>query len=317
MSKYHERITAIAAKHDWTTVEGIATGLRDLELEGYGTEFQIYRDGLPVDEEAARQAIIDEVTAPSLVEKDQRILQKMTLEGSVNSWTIYVEADPAGGLAFEHGDFRQPLILGEFEIVTGAKKVEQRHNRRTKKQIKKEDRAQKLQEKLDDTQNTDETHYLVHANQCGYLVRNTAMRFYNTGRGQWGISMMTRINGIVLSKLQEFIDSTGNPTLSGVSTHVDTSLETDVAGEDSEGGVLAMHSDFAKEIVDFLNLEFEMDIDGIKSQYRESDSRFQPIEHWGGGRAAVLEKLLERRKDLDPADITEAFEMGYGSELLD
>ena len=76
------------------------------------------------------------------------------------------------------------------------------------------------------------------------------------------------------------------------------------------------------EIVDFINLEYEVDIDDIKRQHRQekADSGFQSIEYWieqsGGDRASVLERLLERRRNMDPADITEAFEMGYGSKLL-
>ena len=318
MSKYH-KLQAAIAKRDWTTTEGIAAGLRsELKLEGYGTEFQVWRDGVPVAEAAVRQAIVDEIAASSAMEKYQRVLQKMIADGIADSYEVYVEADPAEGLMFEHGDFRWPVSLGELEVVVGAKNVERRRKRRTEKEVKKEEKALRLKDKLEDTQNTDETDYLVHANQCGYLVKNTSMRFYNAARGQWGISMMTRINSISLSKLQEFIDSTGSMTLSGVSTHADTSLAEvpRAAHNEDSDGILAMHSDFAKEIVDFLNLEFEVDIDGLKIQHKDSDSGFQSIEHWGGDRASVLERLLERRRDMDPADITEAFELGYRSELL-
>ncbi len=52
MSKYHElRTTFVRQERDWTTEDGIAAALRDvLELSGYGTEFQVFRDdSMPVD----------------------------------------------------------------------------------------------------------------------------------------------------------------------------------------------------------------------------------------------------------------------------
>lgn len=315
MSKYHERVAAIAAKHDWTTAAGIAAGLRnEMKLEDYGTEFQIWQDGVPIDEETARQAIMSEVTSSPMMEEYQRSLREMVLEGSVDSWTIYVEADPTGEPVFEHGDFRKPLSLGEFEVVTGAKEVERRRKRTTKTDIKKEDRARKIKEKLDDTQNTGKASYLAHAKYCGYLVRNTAIRFFAQIEGQYGTSTETQIRGITLPELQEFIDSTGRKTLAGISTHVDTSLEK----ADEGAGIKATHSDFAKEIANFLNLEWEMDIDDIKRRHREAkaDSGLQSIEHWGADRETVLERLTERRRNLDQGDITKAFELGYGSEIL-
>ena len=318
MSKYH-KLQAAIAKRDWTTTEGIAAGLRsELKLEGYGTKFQAWQGGVPIDEEAVRQAIIGEVTAPPVIERYQQILQKMAIEDSLGGYGVYVEADP--GVTFKHGDFEHPASLGEFEVVTGEKEVERRRKRTTKTDIKKEDRAKKLKEKLDDTRNTDEDFYLFHASQCGYLVRNTAIRFYNTARDQWGISMMTRINGITLPKLQEFIDSAGRGTLSMISTHMDPSLvKTTEPGEDSEGGVLAMHSDFAKEIVDFLNLEYEVDIDDLKRQHTKADSGFRSIGYWieqsGGDEGMVLAKLIERRPGgLDPDRIKKLFELGYETE---
>ncbi len=324
MSKYHE--LRKASEQDWTTAEGIAAGVQSgLRLKGYGTAFQIWRDGVPIDEGTARQAIVDKISSPPVMEIYQRSLQRLIHEeGDIGFYEISVEAEPPA-LMFEHGNFRHPMELDGFEVVVGEKDVERRRKRRTKKEIGKEEKARRLDQKLEDTKNTDEAHYLVHANQCGYLVGNTSIRFFNAGRGQWGISVMTRINGISLSKLQEFIDSTGTPTLSGVSTHADTSLadlpraaaEAEPHCREDEGGITAMHGDFAKDIVDFLNLEFRVEIDETKAQYKDSDSRFQSIEHWGGGRDMVLERLLERRGEgLNPDDITEAFEMGYKGELL-
>lgn len=330
MSKYHE-LSARAAKRDWTTDEGVADALRaELTLEGHGAGYQAWRDGLPVEEEALRQAVIAEVTSPAAMGRYREAIRAMASEGSLDGYAVFVEAD-GDGLAFEHGDFRRPLALDGLEVVVGAKALERRRKRRTKKEIRREDKADRLREKLEDTLGTAETDYLIHANQCGYLVGHTSMRFYNAARGQWGISMMTRVNGITLDRLRGFVDSTGSQALSGVSTHADTSLEgaaptedagTDVetraassCSEDSEG-ILAMHSDFARELIDFLNLELEIDIDGLKAQHRGADSGFQSIGHWGADRDSVLTRLLERRRDLDPVEITEAFGMGHDGELL-
>lgn len=320
MSKYHERAAAIAAKHDWTTPEGIAAGLRDkLEVEGYGTKFRIFQDGMSIDEEAARQAIIDEIVARPAIERYQQSLQRMMREDPgvdpTRDWSVFVEADPAvEGLMFEHGrNFRQPVNLDEFEVVIGPKKIEQRLKHRTKTEVTREERTKKLEKKLDDTRDADETFYLFHARQCGYLLRNTAIRFFAQIKGQYGTSTETKILGITLPELQEFVDSAGRE-LAGVSTHVDTSLE-----KEGESALKATHRDFAREIFDFLNLEYEVDVDAIARQHREekSDSGFRSIEHWiaqqGVDSGMVLRKLIERHGNLDSGKIREQFEAGYES----
>ena len=307
MSKYHERIAAIG--HDWTTVEGIVAALQDkLELKGYWTEFQVLQDGSTVDEETARQVIIGVVTSPPIIEKYQSALQKMV---DADNREAFVKATPTpGGLGFNHGHQQLLMDFGEFEVISKSA-LEERLKRRNKTEEKRENRGLELKKKLDDTQKTDKDFYLFHANQCGYLVRNTTIRFNASAEGQFGTSTMTHIAGITLPELQEFIDSAGRETLSAISTHIDLDLVKTT--EDAAGGVMAMHSDFAKAIIDFLNLENKVDIDDLKRQYRESesDSGFQSIEHWGAGREKVLEMLLKRRSDLDPREIEELFEDGY------
>jgi len=317
VSKYHERASEIAV---WTTAEGIAAALRDrLDLEGYGTAFQVFRDGMSLDEDAARQAIVDEIAAPPVIERYQQSLRRMMDDdpSGWRNWSTFVEPDSAmGGLVFEHGDFRQPVSLGGLEVVIGDKQVARRLKNRPKREIAKEERAKGLQRKLEDTLGTDEADYLVHANQCGYLVRNTTMRFNRTGKGQWSTSVMTHIGGIALPTLRGFVDSTGQASLSSISTHADGTEGAEESG--SEVGIDAVHKGFARDIVDFLNLEFAVDIDGIAGQYGEekSDSGFQSIERLGGSREEVLRRLIERRRDLDPGKITEWFELGYESELI-
>ena len=320
MSKYHE-LRAAFAEGD-LTADSVAAGLRDvLEINGYGTAFQVFRGGVPVDEEAARRAIVDEVAA---AEGYRRSLQRMMREPRWQDWSAFVEADPAGGLAFEHGDpaqsgFRRSLELGGLEVVVGPEKIERRLKRRTKREKEGGEKAERLRGKLGDTRNTTEADYLAHAECCGYLVRNTTVRFNSSGKKQWGTSVVTRIGGIALPALRGFIDSAGRATLSAVSTHADRQLSeyADDAGG-AKAGIEAMHREFANDIVDFLNLESEVDIDGVARLYRpsgprrHSDSKFQSIEDWGGDRGTVLGKLKERRVDLDPEKITAAFDKGYG-----
>jgi hypothetical protein len=244
-------------------------------------------------------------------------------------WSVFVEADPAG-LVFEHGDpkqsgFRRRLELAGLEVVVGSEKIERRLKRRTKKEKEGGERAERLRGKLGDTRSTTEAGYLAHAECCGYLVGNTALRFNNSGKGQWGTSVVTRIRGIALPALRGFVDSAGRATLSAVSTHADRQLseyaddDDGKAGKAGKAGIEAMHREFANDIVDFLNLEFEVDVDGVARLYRPSgprggsDSGFQSIEDWGGDRETVLRKLKERRDDLDPEKIAAAFDRGYGS----
>jgi len=286
--------------------------LRDrLDLEGYGTAFQVFRDGVSLGEDEARQAIADEIATPPVAERYQQSLRRMMDDdpSGWRNWSTFVEAE-GDGLMFEHGDFRHPVRLDGLETVVGEKQVERRLKNRPKKETAKEERAEMLRRKLEDTRDTDEADYLAHANQCGYLVRNTTIRFNRTGKGQWSTSVMTHIGGISLPTLRGFVDSTGRAALAEIDTHTDQ-----VSDGDSGDGIEAMHKGFARDIVDFLDLE--VDIDAIAGQHGEdkSDSGFRSIEHWGGSREEVLRRLLERRRDLDSDRITEWFELGYESEL--
>lgn len=314
MSKYHERIAAIG--HDWTTIDGITAALQDkLELRGYWTEFQVLRGGAPVDEETARQAIIGVVTSPPIIEKYRSALQKMD-SGVADGREAFVKAtQTTGGLVFNHGHQQLLMDFGEFEVISKST-LEERLKRRNKTEEKRENRGLELKKKLDETQRTDKDFYLFHANQCGYLVRNTTIRFNASAEGQFGTSTMTHIAGITLPELQqEFIDSAGMETLSAISTHINPDLVRTTEEDGARAGIMAMHSDFAKAIIDFLNLENEVDIDDLKRQHRESesDSGFQPIGHWGADREKVLGMLLKRRSDLNPREIEEQFEDGYNS----
>jgi len=288
-----------SAEHDWTTAENTAARLRDgLKLAGYGTAFHLLRDGMPIDEAAARAAIVDEITTPPAVGGYQH---RMRRDPGLRDQPASVEIDPAGGLVFEHGGFRRPVDLGGL-IVARPTETGQGRNRITKKAERK--RSQRLQGKLDNTRGTKKADYLAHARCCGYLVRNTSMRFNSRGRDQWGTSVTTRIGGIAPGALRGFIDSAGKATLAA------TIQLSDRAG--GVVGVEAMHRGFAREVIDFLNLELEVDIDGIAEQHRgRLDSGFQPIGHWCGGEEAVLRNLIRRRADLNPREIAKWFWRGY------
>lgn len=317
MSKYHELRTAMD-DGDWTTAEGAATRLRDrMKIEGYGIDFQIWRGGLPLNETAASRLIIGKVTTRPVADMYLAGIQDMVRQGRDDLIDGTVATRIKGTrLMFEHGDFKYPVNFTysnpELTVVIGQKDVARRLKRRNKGDIKREDRSNRLQDKLDDTRETNGANYLAHAGQSGYLMRNTFIRFFAQIEGQYGTSTETQIRGITLPEMQGFIDSAGRETLADVSTHVDTNLEKDGAK------IQATHSDFAKEIVDFLNLEYEVDVDSIKRQHREerTDSGFQTIEHWikyqGGDKGMALKKLLDRRPSaVTPDDITEAFEAGY------
>lgn len=319
MSKYHE--LRATTGDGWMTAESAATTLQDrMGIEGYGVEFQIWRDGLPLNETAARRLIIGKVTTPPVADGYIQAIQDMANSGREDlvdgAVTIRVKGTR---LMFKHGDFMYPVNFSnsnpDLTVVIGEKNVARKLKRRNKGDIKREDRSNRFQEKLDDTKNVGRAGYLAHAGQCGYLMRNTFIRFFAQIEGQYGTSTETQIRGsITLPEMQGFIDSAGRESLAGLSPRVDTSLERDGAT------IQATHSDFAKEIIDFLNLEYEVDIDSIKRQHREerADSGFQPIGHWlkyqGGESGTALTRLLDRRpSEVPPDDITEAFEAGYAA----
>jgi len=303
---------------NWTDAEGIAAKLQDrLKLTDYGVEFQIWRDSLPLNEAEAKRVIIGKITTRPVVGEYLLSLRDAICR---NGGEEFVDDSPEVWIRgsqpeFKHGDFKYYVNFRhsnpELRVIVGQRDVKRKIREMKSPEIKREKKTNKLQEKLEDTRTTGRDDYLAHARQCGYLTVNTTMRFFANIEGQFGTSIETHIQGISLLELQTFVDSAGRESLSGVSTHVDTSLEKDCGKS-----LNAMHSDFAKEIIDFLNLEFDVDIDDIKRLHREekSNSGHQPIEHWGANQDAVLRKLLDRRPGSVPAsDVTEAFGKGRES----
>jgi len=321
MSKYH-RLRGAMGDPDPDTDEAIAAWLREnLSLGGYGDEIQLLRDGARIGEAEATAAVADAVSATP---EYRHALRRMIADDPRwRDWAPVAEGVPPDGVAFEHGEFSRPVDLGTLEVVVGRKAIKRRLDRRTKKEESRETREEDLRRKLEETRSTAESDYLAHANCCGYLAANTAVRFNSVAKDQFGTSVMTRISGISLPELRRFIDSAGRATLADIDTHLDRQDQQDHRqpreyADDFKSGVMAMHTGFARDLVDFLDMESEVDVDAIARKHKEdkSDSGFQSLGHWGAPPEAVLARLVERRRDMDPGDIEEWFELGRAGELL-
>jgi len=313
MSKYHAASGLMASKHDWMTPDDIAAGLQDkLELRGYWTEFQVLRNGMPIDEESARQIIIGMVTSPPIIEKYQSSLQRMN--GDADNREAIVEAtQTTGGLRFKHGSYGQLLTdFGEFNVISKGT-LKDRLENRTKAEEKAEERATALDAKHRDIQSTSNDDYLIHANQTGYLLKNVRLDFLRSPKMQ-GTSVKMRIRDLTLDQLRRFVDAAGHETLASLSTHEGTQPGLDDYGQYIYSGWIG----FATEVIDFLNLETVIDIGDIKSQHRDigGDTGFRPLSEWGGTVEAAIDQLAERRPDIDVEDIRYWFMEGYGGELL-
>jgi hypothetical protein len=315
-----KRVTARAdSRYDWTTQAGITQALQnELSIEGYGVAFRLYANGQALDDASAKQVVIQSIQASPFFPQYERMLQRMMFNSdNPDYYTMEATLDPAREvLMFEHADTTAPIELNGYKIV-GAKATPRKQR---KIDEEKQRREQKLQQKLDAIGNTDEMSYMLHANQCGYLLANTTMRFWHLP-SMWATSVMTHIKGISIPDLQQFVDAAGNPTLSGISTHEGNEPGADEAQEmkPTNTGIVAMHRGFAREIVDFLNLEFVVDVDGIAAEYLqlEGDSQFKNLENWGGDAQTVLQRLIERKpQNLDDGDVQEYFEAGQKGELI-
>lgn len=310
MSGYHRasRLFKMSAKHDWTTDDGIAAGLQqELKIVGYGTAFQIYRDRTLLDEEMARQAVIEAVTGPAMMPMYKETLQRMIgASDEPNYYDVDVQAD-ADGLMFEHGDFKRVIDLAAGLRIAGPGR------KKTKREKTVEERAKALERKRERIRDTGEEDYLTHANQCGYLLRNIRLGFLRSPKMQ-GTSVKMRINNLTLDQLQRFIDATGNPTLAALSTHEGTRPGSDDSGRYIYSGWIG----FAMEVIDFLNLEMVIDVEGLKEEHRDvgGDTGGRTLEAWDADAETVIGQLTDRRPDIDAEAIREWFMEGYGGEFI-
>ena len=298
-----------AAKHDWTTTEGIVVGLQELDLEGYGTAFQVYRDSMPIDGKAARQVIIKAITVPAVMERYQNVLRRMIAdEDSPDYYAAAVQVGPEGLLAFEHGDFKTTIDLADSGLQVAMPK-----QRKTRRRQQVEERAEALDRKREKIKETGEEDYMLHANQVGYLLRNVRLNFLHS-KNMYTSSVKMRINNLTLDQLQSFIDATGSQTLAALSTHEGTRP----VSADGETGIYSGWAGFAREVIDFLNLELVVDVDGIAAQYRTiiADTGFETLDRWDADTETVLGQLIDRRSDLDAETIREWFTEGYGGTIM-
>lgn len=311
MSSYHgaSRLFKMSAKHDWTTDGGIAAGLQqELKIMGYGTAFQIYRDRALLSEEEARQAVIEVVTGPAVMPIYRETLQRMIGAGDEpNHYEVDVQVD-ADGLVFEHGDLLKPI-----DITGGGLRIVGPGGKKTKRQRTIEERAEALERKRERIRDTGEEDYLTHANQCGYLLRNVRLGFLRSPKMQ-GTSVKMRINDLTLDQLQRFIDATGNPTLAALSTHEGTQPGSDDSGRYIYSGWIG----FAMEVIDFLNLEMVIDIEGLKEEHRDvgGDTGGRTLEEWDADAETVIGQLADRRPDIDAEMIRAYFMEGRNGDLF-
>lgn len=296
-------VPTVSAKCDWTTTEGIAAWLQgQLELEDYGAAFQVYRDGKPLDEGSAREAIVQTMAAN--MGRYQEALRRMAAKGeNPDHYVAEVRYDPQG-LVFVHNDFT-------IDLAGGLQVAGPRKTRRQKPPDK--GRVTALEKKRQRIHETSSDDYLTHAYQCGYLLRNTSLDFLRSRKMQ-GTSVKMRIRNLTLDQLQQFTDAAGDRTLAALSTHEGTHVESD----DGASYIYSGWIGFAREVIDFLNLEFLIDIDELKAQHRDvgGDTGFRTLESWGADSETVIGELVSRRPDIDAGSIRKRFDEGYSGSLV-
>jgi hypothetical protein len=304
--RYHEAsgLFGFAAARDWSTAEGAADGLRQLELEDYGAAFRLYRGQVPLGEEEARQAVVGMLDR-GLMDRNLDAARRMLGAGdNPRDLAVLARPDGSGGLYLEHGDFKETLDLG----AAGLRLAEPAKPR-------SKERSKAIERKHLDTRGTSEGDYLLHAEQCGFLLRNARLDFLRSPRMQ-GTSVKMRIPNLTMDDLRQFTDAAGRRSLAGLSTHEGTDV-------DSEGAIHSGWIGFPLAVVDFLNLEGAIDVEDLKAQHHAAgylafpggDTGFRPLSDWGVGPESVIGELAYRRPNIDADKIRERFMAGYGGEL--
>lgn len=184
-------------------------------------------------------------------------------------------------------------------------------SRKRSPRLTNERRRELLEQKLALIAGTPDEAYLRHVNHCGWLFRNIELYFVHT-KNQWGASVKTRILNLTVEEMQKtFVDATGTLALAN--------LQPTINADPQHGEhILGTTRDFAVAIIDFLNLEFVVDIDAILAETKKQvgDTGSKGLEAWGGTREIVLERLQERRPDLDVEEVERAFDLGCKEDSL-
>ena len=314
-----ERLVKVSA-HDFSTIEGLKEYVQDsLELPGYGVDYRLYHGDQILDEAQARDILLQAViTSPELQRYFNQVSKVFARQERPDWSTVSIEYSN-GQLIFDHADIFQMPVKLDPTITVRSRGVASPQRQRVLDE-RQEQQREKLQSKLEATTQTDEMTYMQHANQCGYLLKNTSFRVYHFSK-MWGLGLMTHIRNTTIDQLHEMVDSAGRNSLAGISpfTEIDPS-ESQMSVR--EGDIMATHRNFAREVVDFLNLEFIVDVDQILSEWNVAskgdiiDSGFRSLERWGADRSAVISRLQERRKDFNSQDIEEYFTAGYEGTLV-
>ena len=277
---------------------------KNLKVNGYGV-WNLYRGTDLIPESEVKAIIIEAI-------KDNPTVKRVFDVAGEDARYMAITADYSQdheNLIFDFG--------GEFEIglkellatagirVTGPRKVSRQAAERLAQ------RQADLTAKLELIPGTPVHIYLRHVNQCGFLLSRTKLYFVHT-RKQWTASVKTSILDLTIEQLRLFSDATGSWSLATLKPHAE------ITGDDNRKSILATTRDFAVAIVDFLNLEFIVDVDSILAEYAElvGDSNFQHLSEWGGTREIVLQRLIERKPDMDAETIAEYFNAGFNGELV-
>ena len=217
-------------------------------------------------------------------------------------------AESPEGLMFEHGDFEEPIGVGDG-LQDGPRKT-RRREKKTEEEEKTEDRAETLERKRQKTQGTPNKDYLDHANQCGYLLKNIRLDFLKSPEMRT-TSVKMRIHNLTPDQLKRFTDAAGEKSLAALSTHEKTKTERD----SRETKIYSPWTGFALAVIDFLDIA--VDVDGLAARHRDvgGDTGFLPLEKWGVSKKSVLEQLTNQRPDIDAEEIRKAFTKGYGGGL--
>lgn len=303
--------TKVAAPPDLSTPQKVLQFIQaNVDLEGYGSQYVLFRDNIMLPPQDAKNAIGEILQNSGVLNEVYSTVSAMVTGGDRPDYEPMAVTFNGNSLTFDYFKPYPLRLPPNMRIVVGK---QMKGNRATEKA---QQRQTQIKQKLDQIHNTPEEAYMMHANQCGFLLRNTQFRFFKTPKMAEFMdtaSMETIIRNLQLERLHEFLDAAGQNTLLQLQTHLN-----EVPEGRGHSGIYSPFKGFAAAIIDFLNLEYSIDLPMLMGQFGKNigDTKYQSIESFGGTRQAVLEQLKRRRGDLNPKDIEEYFNAGYAGELL-
>lgn len=318
-----EAIAEPAAPQDdlITDADVINYGKSAIKLYNYPMDFQLVRNGQPLDEMQARDAIVNAIISMQpFGPKIKRRMQEDVLDGLDFTLTVQFNRQRmAPSITYTSEGMRKPAMEIPPQIVqqqlasAGVTFTFPEQHRRNPRRIENPDAAVSKEERLEEIRETQPAEYLKHAKQCGFLVNHTVIRIAPpTGKqqGRRKAQVEVYVEGgpfFTTETLRNLIDASGNRVFASMQGYI-----RELADRSQKRGIAGSSMALAQAVLTFLGIDNQLsvDVNSFEIQSLTSERKI-PLTKFAN---EVLRKLIGHRPDIPAAQIEGEFKKGQSGD---